>query len=374
MKILYVTTISNTVNAFLIPHIKRLIDEGHQVDAAFKIEQEVKPEITEMGCKIHEIPFQRSPLSKDNFKAYKKLNELIVAGKYDLVHTHTPVASAIVRLACKNLSSVKIYYTAHGFHFYKGAPIKNWLIYYPIEKWLSRYTEVLITINNEDYQRAKKSFKAGRVEYIPGVGLDTKKFTNVIIDKSAKRKELGLPEDAFIVLSVGELNKNKNHELIIKALARLNNSKIYYVICGQGPLEHYLREVADKVGIGNRVKLLGLRNDIAEICKAADIFAFPSKREGLGLAALEAMACGLPIVTSNVHGIVDYSVNGKTGFSCNPKNVEEFTLGINTLMNDEELRILIRNYNIKSVKKFDIQESLRIIKSIYADVLTDVKK
>ena len=208
MKILYVTTISNTVNAFLIPHIKMLIDGGHQVDVAFNIEQEIKPEIFEMGCKVYELPLQRSPLSRDNFRAYKMLKNIIISGGYDLVHTHTPVASAIVRLACRRLSSVKVFYTAHGFHFYKGAPFLNWLIYYPVEKYLSKYTDVLITINHEDFERAK-SFKANKVEYLPGVGVNLSKFNVKLDSKEAYLATLGIHNSQFTILSVGELNKNK---------------------------------------------------------------------------------------------------------------------------------------------------------------------
>ena len=228
MKILYVTTISNTVNAFLIPHIQFLIEQGHQVDVAFNIVQEVNSELIELGCKVHNLQFQRSPLKKQNYIAFKKLKKLIQDEKYDLVHTHTPVASACVRLACKSMKNVKVIYTTHGFHFFKGAPLKNWLLYYPIERWLARYTDVLITISKEDYARAKKSFKAGRVEYIPGVGLDTKRFSKVVVDKLAKRREIGVPEDAFVLLSVGELNKNKNHETVIKAVEKLKNPNQKY--------------------------------------------------------------------------------------------------------------------------------------------------
>jgi glycosyltransferase involved in cell wall biosynthesis len=365
MKILYVTTVSSTVNTFLIPHIKMLIEQGHQVDVAFNIDHEIKPDIQEMGCKVHVIPIQRSPLRKENYRAYKILKKAIINEKYEIVHTHTPVAAAIVRLVCKNLKNVKVFYTAHGFHFFKGAPIKNWLIYYPIEKWLSRYTDVIITINNEDYQRAKKSFKARRVEYIPGVGLDTKKFTNVIIDKSAKRKELGLPEDAFVVLSVGELNKNKNHEIVIKALAKLNNFKIYYVICGQGPLEQYLIEVANKVGLDNRVKLLGFRSDIAEICKAADIFAFPSSREGLPVSLMEAMAAGLPVVCSNTRGNTDLIEDGKGGYLVEPDDVESFAYNIKEIANSALLREKMSIENKSTIKKFDISNVLLGMINIY---------
>lgn len=365
MKILYVTTISNTVNAFLIPHIRMLITQGHQVDIACNIIQKVNPELISLGCTIHKLEFERSPLKKQNYVAYKKIKELIQYEQYDLVHTHTPTASACVRLACRKLNDVKVIYTAHGFHFFKGAPLQNWLIYYPIEKWLSRHTEVLITINNEDYQRANRSFKARKVEYIPGIGLDLNKFSKVIINKFEKRRELDLPLDAFVILSIGELNRNKNHEVIIKAISKLNNPNIYYIICGQGPLENHLRDLAKELGLDNQVKLVGYRQDIDEICKVTDIFVFPSKREGLGMAALEAMAAGLPIITSNIHGIVDYSTNGETGYTCKPTDVDSFAESIQILIDNEKLRNKMGQNNSKLVETFSMDNTQTKMHKIY---------
>lgn len=364
-KILFVTTISNTINAFLIPHIELLVKQGHKVDIACNIIKEIDPKIIKLGCKIFNIEFQRSPLKKENYTAYRKIKRIVLSEGYDLVHVHTPIASFLTRLACRNITNIKLLYTAHGFHFFKGAPLKNWLLYYPLEWWVARYTDVLITINKEDYTRAKKSFKAGRVEYIPGVGLDTKKFRQVVVDKLAKRREIGVPEDAFVVLSVGELNKNKNHETVIKAVAKLNNPNVYYVICGQGPLENYLKNLTKELGLEKQVKLLGYRKDIAEICKMADVFALPSKREGLGLAALEAMASGLPIVTSNVHGIVDYSIDGVTGYTCSPMDVDGFAEQIGKLAMNSQDCLRMGAHNAESVKKYDLYKIIKYLEYIY---------
>lgn len=365
MKILYVTTISGTINAFLIPHIKMLIDGGHQVDVAFNIEQEIKPEIYEMGCKIHQLPLQRSPLKKDNFRAYKMLKNIIISEGYDLVHTHTPIASAVVRLVCKNFNNVRVFYTAHGFHFYKGAPLINWLVYYPVEKWLARYTDTLITINKEDYKRAKRKFKAKRVKYIPGVGINLEKYNSVEVDRDLKHKELGLPKGSFVVLSVGELNKNKNHEVVIKAIAKINNPEIHYVICGEGRLNKYLRNLSKELNIENQVHLLGFRKDIHEICKCSDLFAVPSHREGLGMAALEAMACGLPLVTSNVHGIMDYSIDGESGYNCSPTDVDSFSKYITTLYIDVDKRNEMAKKNTEAVRVFNQSNVLILMERIY---------
>ncbi|WP_203332250.1 glycosyltransferase family 4 protein [Planococcus beigongshangi] len=364
MKILYVTTVSSTM-VFFTSHIKMLLDQDHTVDIACNFDLPINEELVERGCKVFNMDFDRNPLSFKNYSGYKQLKKTIIHGEYDLVHTHTPIASVIVRIACKNLKNVKVYYTAHGFHFFKGAPLQNWLIYYPIEKWLSKYTDVLLTINKEDYTRAKKFFKAKRIEYIPGVGLDIKKYNNFEIEDLVKQRELGVPENAFVVLSVGELNKNKNHEVIIKALAKLKDPNIYYLICGQGPLKQYLETISIENGVKKQVIMLGYRKDIAEICKVADIFAFPSKREGLGLAALEAMASGLPIVTSNIHGIKDYSEDGKSGFSLDSGDVTGFSKKIMILKDNLQLRHSMGKYNMQVVKKYSIENTLEKLNEIY---------
>lgn len=365
MKILYVTTISNTVNAFLIPHIKMLIDDGHQVDVAFNIEQEVKPEIYEMGCKIHQLPLQRSPLKRENFRAYRMLKNIMISESYDLVHTHTPVASAIVRLVCKNLKGPKVIYTAHGFHFFKGAPIRNWLIYYPIEKMLAKYTDTIITINKEDYDRAKSKFEAKRVEYIPGVGIDLEKYNKVEIDRGLKRSEVGLPQNTFIILSVGELNKNKNHEVVIRAIAKINNPNNHYVICGRGLLESYIKKLSNELGVSDNVHLLGYRRDIPEICKISDLFAFPSYREGLPVSVMEAMASGLPVICSNIRGNTDLIDNLGSGLF-NPHSVDSCKNAISeTLKNDLNA---IGKYNTEKIKCFSVDAVKDAISKLYKEV------
>jgi glycosyltransferase involved in cell wall biosynthesis len=344
-----------------------LIENGHTVDVAFNIEQDVNPLILEMGCKVNVICFARNPLKLQNFKAYKELKKLIKEENYDLVHTHTPTASMLVRLACRQFRrrGLKVFYTAHGFHFFKGAPLLNWVIYYPIEKCLSRYTDVLITINKEDYARSKNKFHAKNVEYIPGVGIDVEKFVNTVGERDAKRGELAVPKYDFMILSVGELNSNKDHEVIIRAIAKLERTDITYAICGTGHLRDYLNNLARELGV--KLNLLGYRTDIAGICKSADLFAFPSKREGLGLAAIEAMACGLPLVTSNVHGIVDYSTDGETGYTCDSGNVSEFMYGIEKIMNEKTDKF--QENNIAVASKYSEANSTKIITQIYSSLL-----
>lgn len=378
-KVLVVTTVASTIDQFCMSDIS-ILNKSYSVQVAAnftignntsneRIKEFIK-ELKEKNIAINEINFNRNPFSKDNFFAYKEIKKLINQNSFKLIHCHTPVAAMLVRLAAKKARKhgTKVIYTAHGFHFFKGAPIKNWILFYPIERWLARYTDVLITINKEDYNRAKKSFKAGSVEYIPGVGIDTKKFSEVVVDKLSKRKELSIPDTAFLVLSVGELNKNKNHETVIKAIAKLNNPNIYYAICGQGVLESYLKNLIKQLALEKQVKLLGYRRDTAEISKVTDVFAFPSFREGLSVALMEAMALGLPVVCSKIRGNVDLIEDGKGGYLVQPSDDEEFINALDKLVQDNALRENMLDYNKKIIMNFDIDNVNVCMKKIYLEV------
>lgn len=361
MKILYVTTIGVTMG-FFKSFIYELIKEGHTVDIATnESDSKVPACYEEWGCTVHQIDTSRSPLNKGNLKAIKQLKELIEKEQYNLVHCHTPVAAMCTRLACRKLrkKGTKVFYTAHGFHFYKGAPLKNWLIYYPVEKICSRYTDVLITINQEDYAFAKKKMKAQHIKYVPGVGADVQKFGKTTVDRASKRKELGIPENATLLLSVGELNKNKNHETVIRAIA---DTDIYYVIAGKGDLQKHLQTVIDELGMTERVKFLGFRNDIAELCVASDVFVFPSFREGLSMALMEAMASGLPCAVSKIRGNTDL-IDENGGVLFNPHSVEECKDAILSLLQCDLAKK--GEYNIAKVRAYDVSTVNENLKSIY---------
>lgn len=369
MRILYVTTISLTMNSFFKPHIEMLVNEGHQVEIACNSNDLALDELySKLGRVSYQVDFSRSPLSMDNIKAYGQLKDVIKNGNYDIVHCHTPNASVITRLVCRRFrkkNGLKVFYTAHGFHFYKGAPKLNWLVFYPVEKFCSRFTDKLITINKEDYELAKDKFKAKEVHYVPGVGIDLSRFENIQVDKNAKRREIGVPEDAFLLLSVGELNENKNHQVVIRALAKLDNPNIHYAIAGVGEKKEYLLSLANELGVSDQVHLLGYRKDIPQLNRSADVFCFPSLREGLGLAAIEAMACGLPIVTSNVRGINDYSVDGITGYKCAPTDIAGFASAIQKFLKDSSSRIETGQKNVGSVRKYSTVSINNFMKDIY---------
>lgn len=322
------------------------------------------------GVVLHNIAFARSPLKTENLNAYKQLKRIINSNSYDLIHCHTPTAAMLTRLAARKArkKGCTVMYTCHGFHFHRSAPKKNWLVYYPIERFLSLFCDYIVTINKEDYNRAK-TFYAKNVRYIPSVGVDINRIKNISVNKLEFKKSLGIPEDAIMLLSIGEMIERKNHQVIIKALGELKRDDIYYAICGKGPLKEELQKLAEKLGISDNVKFLGFRQDIPQLCHTADISAFPSRIEGLGLAGIEAMAAGVPLVSSNVHGILDYVEDGKTGFTCDPDDYKGFAQAIEKLASDAKLREEMKTACIKATEPFEIENALNVMWDIYKEIL-----
>lgn len=260
---------------------------------------------------------------------------------------------------------MKVIYTAHGFHFYKGAPLKNWLLYYPVEKLCSHFTDKLITINREDYELAQKKLGAKKTYYVPGVGIDLPKFQNDCTDRNVTREELGVPKDALFLLSVGEVNENKNHQIVIRALAKLSRSDVHYAIAGIGGHRERLLALAKKLGVDDRVHLLGFRTDIPALNRAADIFCFPSIREGLGLAAVEAMACKTPVVAADNRGTRSFITNGENGFLCKHNDVDAFAEAISRLSNDQELRDAFVKRGLETVRAYSVNSMTDMLLAVY---------
>ena len=370
-KVLFVATVVKThIMEFHIPYLKMFKEEGWETAVAARNDYENPDDCVIPYCDTYyNIPFERNPLKPSNLRAYKELKHVIDEGEYDIIHCHTPVGAMLTRLAAKQArkQGTKVFYTAHGFHFYKGAPAINWILYYPVEKWLSRYTDVLITINKEDYERAK-TFKAGKVCYVPGVGIDLKKFNAGYVNKEQKRKEIGVSADDFVLLSVGELIPRKNHEVVIRALSALKQldklNHIEYVICGRGSYEADLKKLAEGLDVADHVHFLGYRNDISEICNCADLFVFMSHQEGLPVALMEAMACGLPAVCSNIRGNTDLIEDGVTGLLAN-NTPEEVAQSISKMKSDTALRNRVASAALQKIKQFDLSSVEDAMSKIY---------
>lgn len=368
-KVLFVATVVKThINVFHLPYLEMFKNKGFKTYVCAKNDFENKEDCVIPYCdEYYDVPFERSPFNFKNIQAYRKLKKIIEKEKFDIIHCHTPVASILTRIAAikTRKSGTKVVYTAHGFHFFKGAPLINWLIYYPIEKICSYFTDVLITINKEDYNLAMKKMKANKIYYVPGVGFDTNKFFNTKVDRIKKRKEFGLNEDNVMILSVGELNTNKNHEVIIRAISNIKRDDIHYFIAGEGKLKEYLYKLSEELGIKNKVHLLGFRKDINELYKISDIFCFPSKREGLSVSLMESMVSGLPIVCSDIRGNSDLVKKNMNGFLCNYNSVDDFKKAIESLINDSDLCYKFTTNNQKDISKFSIENVIKKMEMIY---------
>ncbi len=368
-RMLMLASVASMIDQFNMPNIRMLLSMGYQVDVACnfadgntcsadKIAKLIE-ELDQLGVGHYQIDFSRSILNmKSNVKAYKQVKKLMTENQYEFVHCHSPIGGAVARLAGK-VTKTEIIYTAHGFHFYKGAPLKNWLIYYPVEWILAHWTDVLLTINSEDFAFAQRKMKAKKVEYVPGIGIDMSRFGRTVINKSDKRAQLGIPEDAVLLFSVGELNENKNHETVIKAISDMD---VYYLIAGQGMKKDELQNLIHSQNMTDRIRLLGFRNDVSELYAIADLFVFPSFREGLSVALMEAMASGLPCVVSEIRGNVDL-IDENGGVRFNPNSVEECRTSIKKVIDGNPLEM--GEYNIRKIQGFSIEPVMEKLKEIY---------
>jgi glycosyltransferase involved in cell wall biosynthesis len=362
-KILIVSTVSRQFYLFEQGNIEVLKSLGYEIHGAANFD-DANERLDELDIIRHHFDIQRSPFSLKNIKAFRQLKKIMQSENFCAVHCHSPMGGLLARLVAKSSGIYPVIYTAHGFHFYRGAPCKNWLIYYNIEKYLSKYTDILVTINKEDYARAK-DFYSKKVVFVPGVGIDLSRFENIKISRKEKRAELGIPDNSVVLLSIGEMNKRKNHETVLKALVQLENKNYVYLVCGRGELESYLMSLADKFGIIDKVKFLGFRNDIPEICIASDIFVFPSYQEGLPVSVMEAMSAGLPIIGSKIRGNTDLIQNGNGGFLHAPEDYISIARSIDKLIDNHELRQEMGNRNREEVKKYDKQVVKERMKEIY---------
>lgn len=379
-KALMYASVASMIQQFNMNNISLLQELGYKVDVACNFEfgstitnekiEKLKEQLTKMNVNFYQIPVPRKITDFKHLRlSYKMTKDLMNEKKYDLIHCHSPIGGIICRLAnkhSKHYDSTRMIYTAHGFHFFKGNnPLKNFL-FRNIERYGAKYTDTIITINKEDYEAAKKFKlrKNGTVEYVPGVGIDIDKINAIQGNKEELCKELNIPIDSILLLSVGELSKRKNHEVIVRLLNQLPDN-IHYVICGQGQLENYLLDLAQKLKVNNRLHLLGYRTNIPQIMKSCDIFVFPSLQEGLPVALMEAMACGLPCVASEIRGNIDLIEDGVNSSLCNPIEYKEFLNSVKSI--NKEIGDKFGKLNIIKIKKYDIKKINIKMNKIYEE-------
>ena len=374
-KALMLASVASMIDQFNMENIALLQELGYSVDVVTNFEygsttsqervNEVRAKLEVDSVNTIHMPIPRKISDiKGIIQSYKDVKRLCEENKYDLLHCHSPIGSVVARLGAKKARKqygTRVIYTAHGFHFFKGAPLINWLTFFPVEWLCSFFTDTLITINTEDFARAKRLLKSKKTVYVPGVGIDTQAIKNTKADRAQKLSEFGI-KDELVLLSVGELNENKNQEVVIKALSKVDKP-FKYILCGKGDKQAYLEQLANELGIADKVIFAGYRSDIRELLQCADVFAFPSFREGLSVALMEAMAAGLPCVVSRIRGNVDLIKDGVNGYLCDPGSVEDFYNAICRL--DEDTRSEMRERNFEIIRGFDVGEVGMRIREIY---------
>ena len=362
-KVLFTATVDSHILCFHLPFLKLFKENGYEVHVATNGDEEIP------YCdKKIKISFERSPFKINNLKAINELRKIINEEKYDIIHTHTPMGSVVTRLAAKKARkkyNTRVIYTAHGFHFYKGAPKINWLLFYPVEKYLSKYTDTLITINKEDYELAKRKFKKCKdIEYVPGVGIDENKF-NIKMTKKEKnelRESLGLKDDDFILTYIARLDKNKNQGFLIEVMRELlkTHDNIHLLLVGPDELNGFYQKQAKD--LLNNIHFLGFRRDIAKILSITDISVSSSLREGLPVNIIEAMIMSLPIVAIDARGVRDLVKNNENGFIVN-NNCLEFVKSIEKIYKHEICDY--QKYNKEKSKNYLLSKIMIDMKEIY---------
>lgn len=375
---LVVASVASMIDQFNMPNIRLLLDLGARVEVASNFEdgntisaeriKDLQTRLETWGVPWHQVDFSRSPFAgRAHVRASWQLDRIIARLRPDLVHCHSPIGGAIARTVARR-HGVPCIYTAHGFHFSSASPRRNWLIYYPLERLLGPLTHTLVTINGEDQRRAHR-LGASAVLPSPGVGVDVESFADLSPSRADARSELGLGSGTFCLLSVGELNDNKNHQVVLHALAELKDLDLHYLLCGQGSEQKRLKVLADDLGLSERVSFLGYRPDVKRLYAAADLFAFPSCREGLPVSLIEAMASGLPCVASRIRGVNDLLTGPAVRFLVDPLDSAAFARQIRTLAEDPVLSRELGQHNRSIAGAYSVQAALAAIEPTYRSLL-----
>lgn len=370
MKVLLTATVQSHICQFHKPLVEVLHQHGCEVHVAARNNLAEKNGLKlDFVEKVYDIPFARSPKSTDNIRAYKELRRIVESEKYDIIHCNTPMGGIVTRLASRKArkSGTKVYYTAHGFHFYKGASKKNWLVFYPIEKLFSKITDKLITINREDYKLASDKFYADTY-YIHGVGVDEQRYYPVSEEKKrALKQELGFTQEQKIILCVGELLPNKNQTMAINMIKKVSEKypNVLLLLAGNGPEKGNLEQAIMEAGMQDNVKMLGYCTCLEKYQQISDLLVSCSKREGLPLNIVEAMLSGNPVVATKNRGHCELIQDGESGYLVNVDDVETMAGCVEKLLLNENSKNVMGNKARSFAEQYGFNAVKRELENIY---------
>lgn len=355
------------------PCLQMALDMGYEVYLGTNRDDPEELECELPVKKFDSHTYRSLTAFSDNRTAYKNLCRVMKTGNIKAIHCNTPIGGMVGRLCAKKYRVDKVIYTAHGFHFYKGAPLLNRTVLKWAEKIMARWTDAIITMNQEDYEAAKKFKlrKGGKVYFVHGVGITLKDFEGLAHMRQQKREEMGVTDEDIVLISMGDLVPRKNYGAAIRAVAKANDARLHYMICGKGPELEKLQQLAKELGVEQQIHFLGFRTDVKELLTGADIFLFTTRQEGLPRSMMEAMASGLPCVASRIRGNVDLIEDGVNGYTCATDDVDGYAAAIATLVSDPALREQIKQNNLEKIKQYDVSVVEQEIRAIYAEVLPE---
>lgn len=366
-RVLLTATVQSHICQFHKPLIRILKEYGFKVDVAARNNlSEKNGQELENVDDVFDIPFTRNPISINNLKCYFALRKIIKEKEYSIVSCNTPAAGVVTRLAARNSENQMVYYTAHGFHFYKGASVKNWLLYYPIEKIMARRCNTIITINEEDYKFASSHLRTNTVR-IHGVGADSSRFRlkdEQLSNEYKKRFDL---LDKKVVICVGELNANKNQKVLIEAMKEIvyDNPNTVLLLAGNGPLDASLHNLVKELRLERHVRFLGYVTNVQDYVQAADVLVSCSFREGLPMNIVEAMLSGIPIVAARNRGNSELIQDNYTGWSFDPSNEDDcYRAVIAALTDDTNRKVYVENA-LKLAQLFSVENVSKELKQVY---------
>jgi glycosyltransferase EpsD len=375
-KVLFSASVLSHIKAFHIPYLVFFKENGFEIHVAARNNLGEEWDYTAYIDELFDINVNRSPLKIENVRVLRELTSIIAENNYALIHCHTPVVGVLTRLAARTArkNGTKVLYTAHGFHFYKGASFLNWLVFYPVEKIASKWADCLITINREDYELAlNRGFKSHEIVYIPGVGVDLGRFTPVDSCAISKiRAEYGYCDDDFLLLYAAELNRNKHQDLLIRSVAEIAREvpTVRLLLAGEGPLMQDYKSLAAELGVSKHVDFVGYRNDIHRIVPMCDVIVASSYREGLPVNVMEAMACGKPIIATRNRGHVELVRQGENGFLVEPDDYLSLAEYALSLFKDPDLRVGMGKKSYELVEPFSLSNVYSQMVSLYGRFLT----
>lgn len=358
--LLVANVVKEHVLKFHVPTIRYLKEQGWTVDVAASGEETVPYCDRQIRGE-----WKRSPFTLDTLRGVSQLKRILAQEQYDIVYCHTPVGALVARLAARKARAkgTKVVYFAHGFHFFTGAPLINWLLFYPVERLLARCTDLLITLNDEDYQRARSVFPEKlRIEQVPGVGVDFARLEaeNPLAARRALRNEWGIPEDALVLIYVAELIRNKNQQMLFEALKTIKEkyTDTYLVLVGPDHADGHYQRLAQQMGVADSVVFTGWRSDIGACLRAADIAVASSLREGLALNIVEAMHCGLPVVATDNRGHVPIIRDGENGFLVHINESDKMARRVLEIAGDAELREKLTRHDLSRYEAQAVAERI----------------